>query len=382
VTSAFDLTLRMGGDPIICIGTDLAYSGRQIYARGTTYEDDWRITAGPDRPVEWVWENIIAHRSEPAIGIDGAEVPSAKGLIAFRDWLIEESKRPNMPRLVNATGAGILYGGRFELKSVTELGLDAAGPKGAEMVTGRALRDTAGPARPALRTPDDPIDRHLLNALMSTHDTPPAQGSAHVMPYRTRPRKKRIASTLVLRRRRATDVDRWTESANLDPAWERRAQIVGGFVPAGSHVLDLGAGLEALARHIPESCRYTPADVVRRSERTVVADVNRGEFPEGTFDVVAALGLFEYVHHVKRLLATIRERAPMLITSYCTSTTSDPDTRLERGFVNDYSLNEFVEICQSAGWVVRAADRIDIGPGFDQWVFALTGQLSQGNGHK
>ena len=123
VTSAFDLALRMGGDPIVCIGTDLAYSGRQIYARGTTYEEDWRITAGPDRPVEWVWESVIAHRSEPAEGIDGVEVPSAKGLIAFRDWLVEESKRPGMPRLVNATGAGILFGGGFEQKALAEMDL-------------------------------------------------------------------------------------------------------------------------------------------------------------------------------------------------------------------------------------------------------------------
>ena len=158
--------------------------------------------------------------------------------------------------------------------------------------------------------------------------------------------------------------------------WERRAQIVGAFVPAGSQVLDLGAGLEALARHIPESCSYTPADVVRRSERTVVADVNRGEFPQGDFDVIAALGLFEYVHNVKALLTTIRQQAPMLLTSYCTRTTGDPDTRLERGWVNDYGLNEFVDLCQAAGWVVRVADRIDVAPGFDQWVFAMTGRRS------
>lgn len=375
VTSAFDLTLRMGGDPVVCIGADLAYSGRQIYARGTTYEEDWRITAGPDRPVEWVWENVIAHRSEPATGIDGAEVPSAKGLIAFRDWLVEESKRPNMPRLVNATGAGILYGGTFEQRSLKELGL--AGPKGL------ALRETAGPERRALRetavgaerrvlrVPDDPVDRHLLNILMSTQDTAPAAPSGHVMPYRKNPLKTRIASTLSLRRRHDSDVERWSESANLDPAWDRRAEIAARFVPAGSHVLDLGAGREALSRYIPDSCSYTPADLVPRSKRTIVADVNRGEFPDGDYDVVAALGLFEYVHDVPRLLAAIYQRAPLLVASYCVRTTSRPEPRLERGFVNDYALNHFVDLCQSAGWAVRVADRIDVGPGFDQWVFAL-----------
>jgi hypothetical protein len=70
----------------------------------------------------------------------------------------------------------------------------------------------------------------------------------------------------------------------------------------------------------------------------------------------------------------------MLVTSYCARTTEEPNTRLERGFVNDYTLNEFVEICQSAGWVVRVADRMELGPGFDQWVFAFT--RSSVNGHE
>ena len=368
VTSAFDLALRMGGDPIVCIGTDLAYSGGQLYARGTTYEEDWRMTAGPDRPVEWVWETVIAQRGELVRGIDGIEVPTAKGLIAFREWLLEESKRPGMPRLVNATGAGILFGGKFEQQSLKEAGLESYGP-----VSAAAAKSAADPKRPSLPLQtEDPIDRHFLDVLMSAHDTAAPVVSNHVTPYRTHPRKKRIATTLTLRRRRLSDVERWTESANLDPAWERRAQIVGRFVPVGSQVLDLGAGREALARYIPESCTYTPADLVRRSERTVVADVNRGEFPDGDFDVIAALGLFEYVHDVKKLLIKIHQRVPMLVTSYCTRTADDPETRLERGFVNEYSLNELVDLCQSVGWVVRVADRIDVGPGFDQWVFAMT----------
>jgi hypothetical protein len=94
-------------------------------------------------------------------------------------------------------------------------------------------------------------------------------------------------------------------------------------------------------------------------------------FPDGTFDVVAALGVLEYVHAVKTVLTTIAQRAPLLVTSYCVRTADDADIRLDRGFVNGYSLNEFVDVCQSAGWTVRVAERIDECAGFDQWVFAL-----------
>jgi hypothetical protein len=364
LTSAFDLALRMGGNPIVCIGTDLAYTGRQLYARGTTYEADWILTAGPERPVEWVWEHVIASRSIEAHDITGAPVPTAKGLVVFRDWLVDESKRAGMPRLVNATGAGILVGGTFEQRSFVDLGLQPP-VAGLQAVA-------AGPApegqKPKAATT---LDRHFLDVLMKPRDIPPVDGTPHVMPYRTVRRPKRIAHTLKLRTRKWTDLSRWSDSANLDPAWDRRAAIVGSFVPAGSDVLDLGAGLEALARHIPDDCRYTPADLVPRSERTVVVDVNLGEFPEGNYDVIAALGLFEYVHDVRTALATIHQRAPVLVTSYCVKTSDDPEIRLERGFVNEYTLNEFVDLCQSAGWKVSVADRIDVTPGFDQWVFAL-----------
>jgi hypothetical protein len=364
VTSTFDLALRMGGDPVVFIGTDLAYTNGQPYARGTTYEEDWKLTAG-DRPVQWVWEQVVAHRGVPADGIGGNKVVSAKGLLVFRDWLVEDSKRPGRPRLINATGAGILFGGMFEQLSLPETlaGISARWPPGSGA--------TPHVARPAPADSTSPVDVHLLDALLHQPAPPAARASEHVQPYLVKPRKQRIAATRSLRAQRETDHDRWGEPANLDPRWDYGPARASRFVPKGSRVLDLGAGLEALGRYLPDGCTYTPSDIVSRSDRTIAADLNRGELPAGEFDVVAIIATLEFVHDVDGLLAAIRRRAALAVLTYCARTSDDLNQRLEKGFVNDLTRDELVLLCQKKGWQVVAAERLVAGPGFDQWLFAL-----------
>ena len=366
VTSAFDLAVRMGGDPVVLVGADLSYTGGQLYCRGTTYEADWRDTAGADRSVEWVWKTVIEQRSVAARGVGHIEVPTSPYLLAFRDWLLEESQRPGMPRLVNATGAGILDGGGFIACTCSSQ------PLSGWLSSGEPTRDDTIPIRtPAVQAPADPCDAHLLRALMSSREPPSATVAPRLTPYMQRPRRERIASTRELCATRSSDIERWRETDNLDPSWERRAQVVARLIPPASRVLDLGAGLEALARHLPPDCTYTPADLIPRSPRTVVVDLNAGEFPEGRFDVVAAVGVLEYIHDVRGLLWRIRSDTSMLVMSYCACVGDGVHERLQRGWINDFSLDELFALCVQAGWQVTFAERLDALPAFDQWIVAL-----------
>ena len=364
VTSTFDLALRMGGDPIVFIGSDLAYSDGQPYARGTTYEEDWRVTAGPDRPIEWVWEQTVARKGMAAKDVDGNDTMSGKGLIIFRDWLVEQSKQPGAPRLVNATGAGILFGGTFEQGTLQRTL--------APLVSG--LQSPVSVPRSVVTRPvhgSGVADVHLFEALLHPLGPAAVSASEHVQPYLTIPRRQRIASTKALRTERATDLTRWSDPANLDPRWEYGPARASRFVPPGSRVLDLGAGLEALRKHLPEGCTYTASDLMAHSERTVVGDLNRGEIPEGEFDVVAVIATLEFVHDAGALFAALHQRAPLAILTYCARTDDDLDKRLEKGFVNDFTRDELVLLCQKKGWQVVAAERLVVAPAFDQWLFAL-----------
>lgn len=111
LTTAFDLALRMGCDPLVFAGADLAFTGGRPYARGTTYEEDWRREAAWGRSLEQSWQARVAewpHTMET--DVLGASVRTAPHLVAFRDWLADESARACRRTVVNATNGGILQG--------------------------------------------------------------------------------------------------------------------------------------------------------------------------------------------------------------------------------------------------------------------------------
>lgn len=118
-TSAFDLALMLGCNPIVFAGLDLAFTKARPYCRGTVYEEDWAsaLAWGGTLPDAWTaavsrWLSV----SEP--DLSGADVASAKHLLAFRNWIVDQTTSATDRRFVNATGAGVLHGGRIELDSL------------------------------------------------------------------------------------------------------------------------------------------------------------------------------------------------------------------------------------------------------------------------
>src|SRR5690606_29534003 len=112
LTAAFDLAVRSGANPIIFAGADLAFSGGQPYARGTTNEEDWAREVAWGTTLAEVWSGIVNSWAPlEAPGIDGTAVPTAAHLQAFRDWIVERSLTLTDRRIINASGRGILHGG-------------------------------------------------------------------------------------------------------------------------------------------------------------------------------------------------------------------------------------------------------------------------------
>jgi hypothetical protein len=112
LTSAFDLALLMGCGPVIFAGADLAYTGGRPYARGVTFEHDWRRNVQFGEPLEQQWADAINGRppaTEP--DVNGEPVRTAPHLVAFRDWLAARMQQEPDRRFINATGAGILHAG-------------------------------------------------------------------------------------------------------------------------------------------------------------------------------------------------------------------------------------------------------------------------------
>jgi hypothetical protein len=120
-----------------------------------------------------------------------------------------------------------------------------------------------------------------------------------------------------------TDVPRWTRNTTEHPVWDARVKLIGGMIPAGSSVLDVGAGAMTLERYLPEKCKYTPMDVIRTTDRTLYVDFNRGILPtlDGPYDYAVCGGILEYVTNVDLFIHAVATWARTVILSYAERTT-------------------------------------------------------------
>ncbi len=191
------------------------------------------------------------------------------------------------------------------------------------------------------------------------------------VPFAALPPEERVDRTARLAQDGASDIARWRDGRNLDPQWDVRAARAARHVPPGAHVLDLGAGLQALRHLLPEGCRYTPSDLVARTPDTLVADLNRGEFPACRCEVVTALGVLEYIHRLDLLLARMRQAAPRAIVSYSVVVGGEPADRLKHGWMNSFTQPALPDVVAAAGWTVADQESLAAGAIFEQWLLVL-----------
>jgi len=183
------------------------------------------------------------------------------------------------------------------------------------------------------------------------------------MGYRSPPKAtfERARETEQLIRDRGTDTDRWSRKENLATQWDARAATAAKFIPGGSSVLDIGAGAMALGSLLSPGCTYQPADVVERRPGCFVVDLNRREFPPGTYDWVTFLGVLEYIHDLRWPLEQAAKAAPRMIVTYCTDIGADPQIRRGLGWVNDLSADDFRQELEATGWRVDEAFEVKRG---------------------
>ncbi len=106
-TSVFDLLLNLGCSPIILVGQDLAYTGREIHAGGTYHNDDWLPGTHRFRNLDSINQGIIRRRKikyVPAYGGRG-EVLSDFVFDLYRSWFEDSASKVQVP-VINATEGG------------------------------------------------------------------------------------------------------------------------------------------------------------------------------------------------------------------------------------------------------------------------------------
>lgn len=159
--------------------------------------------------------------------------------------------------------------------------------------------------------------------------------------------------TKLLMKEKTTDCGRWSRWNSLGNEADLRAGLAAPLVPENCSVLDAGAGLMLLRDYIPETCTYTPLDIVARNRKCIVADLNQQQYPEQEFDVVTALHLFEFLHDPASLLRWAAEHAQKFIFTYhLLFPGMKKDQRRAAGFFNDYNIEELKALTQQSGWKI------------------------------
>lgn len=156
-----------------------------------------------------------------------------------------------------------------------------------------------------------------------------------------------------------TQVERWSDLANFDPAWDARTAMIAVMIPKNSAVLEFGSGREQLEKFLPEGCTYQPCDLAPRSARTLVCNLNEG-FPAlpQRYDVIVFSGVIEYIHDLDALFRHVRASCTSCIVSY--AATDDLDcvaTRMRNGWVHHYAVTELVALFEKAGFTVAETAR-------------------------
>ncbi len=106
-TSAFDLLLNLGCSPIILVGQDLAYTGREIHCSGTHHNDEWQTRITRFMNLDTINQGVVRRRKikrVPAFGGAGTVI-SDFVFDLYRGWFEDSAGRVGVP-VINATESG------------------------------------------------------------------------------------------------------------------------------------------------------------------------------------------------------------------------------------------------------------------------------------
>ncbi len=106
-TSVFDLFLNLGCKPIILMGQDLAYTGREIHCTGTYHNEEWLPKTSRFINLETINQNIIRRRKIKYVdAYDGkGKVISDFVFDIYKYWFRNSAEKVNIP-VINATEGG------------------------------------------------------------------------------------------------------------------------------------------------------------------------------------------------------------------------------------------------------------------------------------
>jgi len=105
-TSAFDLLLNLGCSPIILVGQDLAYTGREIHCSGTHHNDDWLTMINRCLNLDTINQKVVRKRKIKRVeSVNNETVISDFVFDLYKSWFEDSAAKVPVP-VINATEGG------------------------------------------------------------------------------------------------------------------------------------------------------------------------------------------------------------------------------------------------------------------------------------
>ncbi len=106
-TSAFDLLLNLGCSPIVLVGQDLAYTGREIHSTGTHHNAEWLARTTRFLNLDGINQRVIRKRKIKYVEAygGGGTVISDYVFDLYRNWFEDSARKVAVP-VINASGDG------------------------------------------------------------------------------------------------------------------------------------------------------------------------------------------------------------------------------------------------------------------------------------
>lgn len=126
LTTAFDLAIEAGCNPIVFVGADLAYTNGLAYCSATIFDSNPDTVSVAERAkafAEWLREQ--GRPTSMETDIRGEQTVSTPQFVQFRDWLVGRATGLSDRLVLNATGNGILQGGSIEQADLDSIAFPA-----------------------------------------------------------------------------------------------------------------------------------------------------------------------------------------------------------------------------------------------------------------
>lgn len=146
-------------------------------------------------------------------------------------------------------------------------------------------------------------------------------------------KRKKVHTRIV--RNKETDFDRWKQNDELHENWNERTAILADYVNSNSKIIEFGAGNMFLKDYL-KPIHYTPTDIVKRFENTLVCDLNQEiEIDLSGYETAVFSGVLEYVHNIDHVFNQMNSfNINQVVLSYCCSDINKA-SRLLNGWFSD-----------------------------------------------